>query len=931
MNSKELRYEENFIHNGDFLTGLQGWTPVGGVVRSVDDWNGTPTANMHAYNEGAASQTIDLAAYPRPHDEKAVYELEFYYEAYGRGGATLRIETAHQEQNWPLVPSLKTESERPVDPNKPRAISLVRYTRCLDLIDASDDNVTVTFISKADVGANEHGVRVAFVRVELLLEDLRLKSLTIDDEPQSLEEPLRLCFGALGDKSHRLLLAPADDSVWRQTQAGLWLEEDTTALLSASPPWEHEQLIEDAWAISCRVPADDEQEYPHPVQVRSQYTAAPYDLTARSGHFRLELAVVQDVAYYPVVALKQSVTMRVKVQSHYTETALPNREVTWAVTSKNASAAPVLFTQRSDENGESTYTYTPTVADIYQVTASVDSHYRKDDAKHVFQVRALAADPWATAKFSLENTTTPFLWGAQPAYPCRGGSHRASVTFPAGHALAGTDLMLRWETIDGDTPGGLGVTFSPELDDMTAIDAAGLTWSMNYEDNKDANFNLVIRCSKLLEDSPAQRMELAHNWLDIVADRQAPKFPFVDEGVRLHLEVQVSSQVESVQVGRGIDVEWRLDDGAPDSTGTGDGGWSGHLFDLDEARTLKIVASVESRYEGKRVEKEFDVMVDAGHPWQSLVNITLDENPVPSRRLAFFLDGGTSVLRVDPADDRFLNEKVSLEVGDGESPIEATPNFGAEQEMTVAGVTWDISPIATTSTRFPLYIGNETLGPLEFDGLLLSTTLEEEGELTFDGRKILAADKIYPSIGGTHTLRFVPKASSPLILLDVAAQWAPDALGIGLDPPASEPNELPSSGFEWKLTAPQTGTAEETGLSLSFPQIDLTYPPVSLNLGHHRFEISGTGPDADLWVGESVLLEIEVLSHYTKAPLNNVDVTFRQASGSETRPTGSDGKAKFWFEGKTSGRALVLAEVPSAYYDPADYPSHEFVIQVYGR
>ncbi|NUT82164.1 hypothetical protein [Pseudomonas brassicacearum] len=932
MNSRNFRYEENFIHNGDFQTGLENWTPVGGVIRSEDSWNGALTPNMHAYDEGAASQIIELAEYPRPHDEKAFYELEFYYEAYGTQGATLQIDAADKHEQWPLVPSLKAESERPVDPNKPRAISLVRYTRRLDLIDLSDDDLKVTFISKKDNGADEHGVRVTFVRVELVLEDLRLKSLTIDDEPQSLEEPLRLCFGALGDKSHRLMLEPADDSVWRQTQAGLWLEEEGTSLLAASPPWEHEHPIEDAWAISCRVPADDEQEYLHPVQVRSQYTSAPYDLTARSGHFRLELAVLQDVAYYPVVALEQSVTMRVKVRSHYTETALPNREVTWAVTSTNASASLVLFTQRSDENGESSYTFTPTVAGEYQVTASVDSHYRKDDAKHIFEVRALAEDPWATATFSLENTTVPFLWGTQPAYPCRGGSHRASVTFAAGHALAGTDLMLTWETIDGDTPVGLGVTFSPELDDMTAIDAAGLTWSMDYQDKKDANFNLIVRCSKLLEDSPKQRMELAHNSLDIVADRQAPKFPFLDDGVPLRLELQVSSKIEGVEINRGIEVEWRVDGGEPNWTETGDGGWSAHLFDLSEPRTFQIVASVESRYEGQFVRRTFDVEVFPESPWRSLVSVTLDGKEPQSARLPFFLGGGPSVLQVDLQNDKFLDEEIWLEVGgDGEPPIDAVPDFGMKREMIAGGLSWEISPVATSSTGFPLHICHEEMGPFEFQGLLLSTTLEEEGELTFDGRKILAADKIYPSIGGTHTLRFVPKASSPLILLDVAAQWISDAPGIGLDPPANEPNELPSSGVEWRLTAPETGTAEEAELSLNFPQIGLAYPPVTVNLGHHRFEIRGTGPDAEPWVGESVRLEIEVQSHYTKAPLGNVDVTFsHQDGGSETRSTGSNGKAEFWFEGKTSGQAHVIAKVPSGYYEPEDYPSHEFVIQVFG-
>lgn len=934
MNSKDLRYKENFIYNGNFLDDLDGWTlgADGRVIKSDDRWDGTLTANMHAFDGGTASQTIELAAHPRPQDGKAVYELEFYYQAYGNTNAKLRIVTSSgANEELDLVTSLNPQSERPIDPTIPRDINLTRYVLLLELIEPEDENVTVMFISQKDVGPIDHGIQVTFVRVELLLEDLRLESLIIDDEPQPLDEALRLCFGASNDKTHQLILVPADGSIWLGTKAGLWLEEDATGLLSASPPWEQEQPIEDEWGISCGVPIDNNQEYSHSVQVRSQYTAAPYDLTARSGHFRVELAVLQDVAYYPVVTLGQSVTVRVQVQSHYTQTALPDREVTWAVTSKSATAPLMLLTQRSDGNGESSYTYTPSSEGDYQITASVDSHYKKDEAERVFEVRALADDPWKQATFALENTTLPFIWGAESAYPCRGRSHEATITFPTGHALAGTDLMLKWESTAGDTPGELGVTFSPPLEEMTAIDADRLTWSMDYVDNKDADFNLIVRCSKLLEDSPRQKMELAHNSLDIVDHRQAPKFPYVSSDVSLRLEVQVSSQVEGVQVGRGINVEWRLDDGPPDSTGTGEGGWSGHVFDLDEAGTFQIVASVASRYEGSCVEHPFDIEVFAENPWRSLVNVTLDDKLTESGRLPFFLGADDSVLRVGPAGDTFLHEEIWLELEEGtEPPIAADPAFGVRREMTEDGLAWNIRPSATTSTQFPLNISHEDLGPFEFEGLLLSGTLEGEGDLTFDGKQIRPADKIYPCIGGTHTLRFGPKAGSPLVLLDVAAQWASETLGIELDPAPGEPIPLPSDGVEWTLTAPQAGTAQESGLSLKFPQIEFTYPPVSLNLGHHRFEIRGEGPEADLWVGESAILKVSVISHYTRAPLSNVEVMFSQGSYSQTRTTGSNGKAEFAFEATEPGEARITAQVPSGYYDPDDFPFHEFVIHVYG-
>ncbi|MFW9267519.1 hypothetical protein ACLK1G_09990 [Pseudomonas sp. NR3] len=933
MNSKDPRYKDNFISNGDFAVDLTGWTPRN-AIHATDLWNGNLQTSMHVYDGGTGEQTFQLALLPRPQAGKADYQLLFYYDAYGNAPATLKVKTAPggAEETYELVASREADDERPVESESLKAIDFQdRYFSFSDLVAPTDESVTVTFISAPDTASRDRGVRVTLVRGELKLEDLRLNSLTIEGKTQPANEPLRLCFGAQADKAHPLTLEPEDDSVWKDTNVGIWLEDDPADLLELSPPWKQELAIDSEWQIGCRVPADDSREYPQCVQIQSQYTAAPYPLPAISGHFRLELAVMQDVAYYPVVPLEQSVTMRVKVQSHYTPDPVADREVTWAVTSQNAMAPLELFTQRSDENGESSFTYTPTAAGVYQVTASVDSYYYEDDAKHVFEVRALADDPWETATFALENTTTPITWGTQPAYPCRGGSHQATITFPTGHALAGTDLTLIFSSDQPVNPIGLGATFSPDLDVPTAIDGDSLTWRMAYEDKGiDAEFKLTVSCSKLLEASPAQTMQLAHNWLDIVDNQQAPKFPYIG-GADLDLRVQVSSKVPGVGTVRDIEVQWQVDEGDPTQRPTGNEGWSAYRFDFDEPRTFQITASAASPYEDadKRIQHTFDVEVYKESPWQSLVSVTLNDKAPSSGRLVFFLDSEAAELRVMPQGDPFIDEEIWLEVGgDADPPIEAIPDFGTVRKMTEEGLSWSILPTATASTRFGLNICHEEMGPFEFNGLLLSTTLEGEGELKLDDKVIRENDKLYPSIGGTHTLSFLPNASSPLTLLDVAALWASDDLGVGLVPAPGEPMELEADGVAWTLTVPQTASTGESGLSLDFPQIELTYPSVGVNLGHHHFRIEGTDPDVDLWVGESTTLTIQVWSHYTRTPLGNIEVTF---GDSEKRHTDGTGKATFTFTATDIGEARIIAEVPSPYYAPGDYPSHVFVIDVYGR
>lgn len=932
MIPNSLRYKDSFILNGDFEDDLQEWHYVRRVIRATDLWQGSVTPYMHAFDGGEASQTVMLAEYPRPNG-KAVYELRFWYEAYGRENARVRITTGlGAERYLTLVPSLPAGSRQSSDPDAPRRLNLTEYPHQLEL-DPEDESVTITFISALDAENDDRGLRVTFIRMELLLEPLRLQGLIIDDRPQPFDEPLHLCFGAWDSNAHEVSLSLAEDSAWQHTKAAFLVEEGSSGPdLSSRPSWKFEQTIESAWRIGCDAIEEDAQ-YSHRLFVRSQYTADLYDVQAVSGHFRLDVVALLEATYYPVIDLAQSVELRVQVKSHYMPLPLANREVTWVLTSSDETASVVLFKQLSDENGEASYTYTPVQSGEFQITASVDSYYQKDEAKHVFTVRALQNDPWQQATFSLDDSPSSPIWGAGLAYPCRGASHQVTITFPPDHALAGTDLALGWQ---GEyTPGGLGVVISPELDDMTSIGQTGLTWSMVFGSLRDTTFDLYVKCSRLLEASPCQSMRLAHNWVAINDSRQSTRFPVVD-GPSLRLSVQVRSMVPNVGTVPGVAVQWSIDGEPPEQRPTGSNGWSDYFFEPVDEGTFTVTADVESPYKNDHGQHDFTVVVLGESPWQSLAAVTLNGTEAGSVGLVCFLGDEPAELRVSLVGDSLENEEIYLRITDEHDDLdldfESEPPLELKRKLLPQGLAWAIRSNDTVSSRFLLHVYHDELPTLVLPGLLLSRQIDEEGGVEFDERNIPAGAIAYPCIGAIHSLFFIPKAHSPLVDLEVAASWTRDTLPIALEPEPGITQELGAEGAQWCLDCRASNESGESALSLEFPQIDLTYSAVNLSLGHNRVEmVQFAGPNGDPFVGESVWLEVKVGSFYTKAPLGGIQVAFNHGEVSTPVPTQDTGWAKFSFTAEVIGEARVIATVPSPYDGPEEAPSHEFIVTVLGR
>jgi hypothetical protein len=937
MSEQTVTANHNFIVNGEFLEELEEPWKVNDYAKVgiySEQWDGVLTKHLRLVNEGTAEQAITLVDLPKPTKDRADYRLSFWYQA--TQGATSWVEISSGSsgmESVELVASRLGELECGDESEEPFELFLRRREIILYWLKTEETTVTIKFISpKNDSPGMSRGLRVTLVKIELVLEDLKLESWTLDGIEHTPDDPLRLCFGATGKDAFAFTMKPAVDSVWSGTQVGLLVNgqtPDPRRMIDTSPPLGEEQSIAGTWSISCADAGGDEEGIESVLNVRSRYTAEIYSIPVLLGNYRLDVIPVTEAAYYPVIELEQSVELRVRVESHYTKRPMVNREVIW--TPKGSDG--VLFRQLTDSEGEASYTYTPGKVGEYEIIASVDSFYKEDEARYSFKVRALKEDPWLSATFSLDDPSGSWTWGEKTAYPCRGATHEVKLAFPDDHALADTDLALHW--LGDDTPEELGVTFKPTLDDLTPIAGQGLTWEMVCENKKNSRFEFRVSCSRLLEPSPFQKLELAHNWLKLGEVRQSTKFPVVD-GTDLRLEVQILSNVCGVEGAAGVDVVWSNDNGLPDEILlTGEDGWCLHTFRPLEEGDLKITAKASSRYAGPDPKHEFPITVYPENPWNQLVTVTLDGRKEGEAGLFCFRNAEPVVLLIKPVDNSLVDEDIYLDLtsaGDSNLGFHFDPAMESKRPLTQEGLTWTVHSTSEISAWFQLNVCHDTLPTFELQGRLLSKTLEEEGTFEFDGKKLAFESMAYPCLGGQHTLRFVPSSNSLLIGLEVAAKLADvssHALNLKLEPITSD--VLQSEGLEWRLDGRGSTESAMLELSLELHQAGFTFPPMPMSLGHNRVKIADKQVASfDPEVEQTVKLGLNAASCYTSEALANVEVNFEYKNTPMPILTENDGWARFDYLATELGTDHVIATVQSPYDEPDKFPSYTFEIEVVG-
>jgi hypothetical protein len=932
MSEHTIHARHNFIVNGDFIQDLSDWkiNDERKVSRQEGLWQGQTIGFMNATNMGEGLQSISLATRPRPTPRRAEYKLLFSYEAVQGAEGTLRINPGlGGEVDLRLVPSRQRATELQVSPDGLLLdLNLVEYSHTLAL-ETEEQTVTFTVMSPDNGGPGRPGaVRFTSARVELFLEDLRLDSVSIDGVAQPSDDRLHLCFGAV----HEMTLQLASDSVWIDTRAGLLVdnaEQDPENILTAGPLWGREHPVTDPWAINCAGITQD-TEIERTLGVRSEYTADTYALPVVCGHFQLDVIALQEPEWYPVIDLAQHMELSVRVQAHYTEAALANREVTWTLKGTNGEDDVVLAVQPSDPNGESRLIWTPDIAGEWLIEASVDSYYAKEEARHVFAVRVLKEDPWVSARFALDGPPRDGIWGSATAHPCRGANHAVSLAFAEKHFLADTELALHWA--GEDTPDGLGMNFMPLLDDGNPLQEPGQVWTMACGNLRDSFFTFNVSCSKLLQPSPPQALALAHNWLELGEVKLPTRFPSVG-GAALPVQIQVLSRVPGVGAVSGVGVQWFLDGTLDQTLSTGADGWSQYAFNPQEEGSSTVTARIVSHYDQQTLEYRFEITVLPENPLAQLTAVTLAGEAAGTVGVLCARNAEPVELLVKPVGETLVGEPFYLElIGEDGSVVDfqVEPDPGIPRLLPKEGLSWQVSSTSSTSGRFLLYLCHEEITPYELAGRLFSSVLQDEGIFSFDERPLDGTSTSYPCLGGQHRLQFLPNPESVLTGLDVTARWVNDAnLSLNATLAPDYARELPSNGLDWTLDAVNSTERAESALAVTLPQAHFDYPPMKMLLDHNRLEIAEVrGPTFDLFIGESTFLEVRSRSFYTGRAVPGTEVSFAYQGAETPVRTEDNGWARFAFTATQPGSITVVATVPSPYDETDVAPSFTFEFTV---
>ncbi|MFJ2282330.1 hypothetical protein ACIOUG_14435 [Pseudomonas sp. NPDC087803] len=916
-----IQADDSLILNGDFSESLTHWKkgPTNDRwVAVVGELYGDVLIRM--LSVGHLSSAYQEVTVPVTPDARARYVLSFLYETrHTEAGRMLitdeRGTTLREILLPPGSPRNLEEDQARIALGLPLEFRPIQYNAPFDLPLQRLDRLRVTVVAPRNDPDDMYSV-VLVTRIDLALhlEPVALQTLKLDDEQLPANVPLYLCLGADGGFQHRLECVPEPDSPWLYTKAALISDDNPQGAVTSMPDWGVDHPLDSPWILQCPL-IGDQAPYLFTLNLVNQYTAAPYPLRISLGHHRLVFREVQEAAYYPVLALAQSVRLGVRVASWYTGQFLAGRAVTWTIDGQR-----VLGAASTDSEGWAYLDYLPTAAGDISIVASVASpYYASGVVTTPLAVRVLATDPWKDVLAVVEGNALP--WAQKTGYPNRGSTYQLSVRLP--DVLRGTELALRWE---GDSAAQLGVQVRPELDESVPVVAADLSWDLICRDDLDGRFQLQLSCSKLLLTSDRKPMSLARNLVRIGDVQEANKFPVVDEHESVLLRVQVVHMITSGEgdpVNNAL-VDWETPEGTI-STRSGLGGWASVLYQPTRAGELVVSARVRAHDEAVAMERPFAVRALQSSPWKGKIKILFDGNLVDLTELGLLCwRGEPHTLRIEITPGSSLSGEmvtlrwrgeppgIGLTVSDIDKPLRLGP----------LGLEWHFSSqvASSTSSLFSLALSTPGLvSPRELFGRLISTQLTDELTLMLDQVTATAAGQtLFPCIGARHNLRYLPKALSPLAGLQATLVWQgtpADDLEASIEPPLDQAQIISDGGVGWRLdfTSSKVFGAFSVGLLLS--ALDRSMSTHPMQLAHNKLRIEDWRESAvDAVVGKDKAWNwVRVVSAFTGQAVAQAAVQWKSAIGADIVTSDDLGWSGFGLMPGTAGKQEVVANVHSLF------------------
>ncbi|MFJ7314057.1 Ig-like domain-containing protein [Pseudomonas sp. NPDC098747] len=915
MDEPVIQANESLVLNGDF-THLTGWKRGGLIGTATVNYEGNWVNLLEASDEGWVRQVFKIPVEP---GINARYTLSFLCEVRHIKSGWLRI---LKGQDVLLAIELKPAGsnhlkhvESSVTSGETLAFIPFEYDQEL-LSVARGDELTLEIISPQNAPTDKQSkIRVTRVKVLLHLTQLKLKEIKLDEQTLLPNARLYLCLGTKEAECPHVLNFVTESDVWLDTAVSLKAHANPNGAVTAVPDWGVNQSIDSHWLLD--IPRIDDLPSEFSIALSNRYSAFPYVIGVSLGHHRLAFTDEREAAIYPVLEQEQSVKLGLRVVSYYTHQPLAGQTITWSVEGLGSTHMAI-----TDENGWCDYVYQPTTAGDFIVIASVVSpYYAIGVVTREFQVKVLEKDPWPDLRAVVDGELT--AWEAQ-GYPNRGSAYPVQLRFAENNPLVNTELSLH---LSGDLADQLGVDVSPALESPVPVTTDDLVWTLTSKDQLDGRFQLTLRCSKLLEPSPAKPMSLARNRVKIGEVREANKSPIVDEDESVLLRLQV---LYDTSLGDGAPVinalvDWRTPEGKVIKGVTGADGWASVSYPPETAGELVVTASIKAHPDAVSINRDFTVHAIESSPWKKHVQILLDGETVDLKTVGLLCrHGQTHTLKVVPyPGSPWTNTYISLRWRGSDPHIGLSPSdLGQWKPLLETGAEWTLDSAAddSISSLFDLELRLNNEGVVRaLPGRLLSADLNKEVQLMLDQvRAQLNEQSLHPCLGAIHRFKILPNALSPLVGLKTEVKWTGDSaekLGATIEPALDVSQTLDDGGVVWTLDFSASEQRGQFELTLALPDLDFVSVAKTMDLHHNKVRIK-TLHEAAVYpvVGQTpVWLSAKLESHFTGQPVGQVTVKWWNGADIVNVQTDDDGLSRFPFAPKTAGEHSVVALVFSDF------------------
>ncbi|MHC8286300.1 hypothetical protein ACYZUD_05610 [Pseudomonas sp. XS1P51] len=328
--------------------------------------------------------------------------------------------------------------------------------------------------------------------------------------------PVYICHGAQGDRCHTLKFAGIEDSPWVNHGVSLNHATGESSLIIADPEYgDPQELKTDGaeWKLNCPVDGTDRD---FEFWVQSEFTAVPYKIPMRLGHYRREIQARRAPIGAPVKG--DQVTAEITVGSFYTKTRLEGVEVVWKIDGNTEETIP------TSSSGISQFDYTFTTAGEKTITANFHSPYDDTWVEESFKVTVYEKSPWEEAKLFINGNEVQ--WNSDIAL------FRGQVNDVMVEAAPAIAKQIKLELVEDSD---LNIEVSPDAWVDPVNDK--FNWKVTPADGKSGRVTLVFLSLDVLLPWERRSLVLSANLADEVDEVRVGGVDYPASGIVLFRDV----------------------------------------------------------------------------------------------------------------------------------------------------------------------------------------------------------------------------------------------------------------------------------------------------------------------------------------------------------------------------------------------------------